>query len=78
MSYKDTIIFKFPVHQLLTLNSLLMDVIAAELPQSLSFLYVEGNPCCDSQEGLREYLRTALPNLKELDGDPLTDYSWYE
>ncbi|OAE24075.1 hypothetical protein AXG93_2402s1340 [Marchantia polymorpha subsp. ruderalis] len=47
----------------------------SELPQSLSFLYVEGNPCCDSQEGLREYLRTALPNLKELDGDPLTDYS---
>ncbi len=51
-------------------------VVEVELPKSLSFLNVVGNPCCIQQLDLRGHLKSELPNLKELDGEPLTDDEW--
>jgi hypothetical protein len=60
--------------QVILLSHLLAEV---ELPKSLSFLYIAGNRCCTQQRGLREHLKKELPNLKEIDGDALTDDEWY-
>eukprot|EP00899_Mesostigma_viride_P010204 jgi/Mesvir1/19185/Mv11507-RA.1 len=46
--------------------------LAADLPPSLAFLRLEGNPCCD-RHGYPESLVVGLPGLLELDGVKLTN-----
>ena len=49
-----------------------------ELPKSLSFLYLEGNPVVHADPSLRQKLIHALPTLRHIDDVAITDEEWEE
>jgi len=51
----------------------IQDFDTDELPQSLRVLRLSGNACVEHPQ-YRQTVLSSLPNLKELDGVPITDY----